>query len=127
MTGQLAKKKEGQGSVSKKEADSILETKPCQAICEQDVETIVGKAIGDQNKFKNLCLYKFTQEELVSCTLTGKRTIKCMDNVKPQLGHTKFKELETLVLKYTSYDKQSFQKKIETLQKILRREKNEAV
>ncbi|XP_052262612.1 uncharacterized protein LOC127866222 [Dreissena polymorpha] len=124
-TGQLAKKKEGQGSVSKKEADSILETKPCQAICEQDVEAIVGKAIGNQNKFKNLCLYKFTREELVSCTRTGKRTIKCMDNVKPQLDHTKFKELETLVLKYTLYDKQSFQKKLKTYRKFLEERKME--
>lgn len=108
--------------VSGKEAD-VPETKNNQG--ETDPEAVVTKAIGDQNKFRNLCLFLFTHDELVSCTRTGKRTIKCMDNVKPQIDPIKFKRLETLVLKHTSYDKPTFHKKFENLQKVLRRERKE--
>ena len=61
---------------------------------EQDLESSIAGVVGDHNKFKKLCSLIFSEEELVSGTRTGKRTIKCMDIVKPQLDQVKFQKLE---------------------------------
>ena len=90
---------------------------------EGDIEDVVAKGVGVHNKFKNLCLHFFTTDELCSGTRTGKRTIKCMEDVKPQLNQTKFQQLENCVVsKFTLFDKETFIKKFENLQKVLRRE-----
>lgn len=91
---------------------------------EQVEETIAG-VVGDQNRFKHLCLQLFMAEELVSMTRTGKRTIKCVGIVKPQLDQIRFSKLETLVMRHTSYDKNTFQNVLENLQKVLRRDQKE--
>ena len=85
-----------------------------------EVEIDVSNVVGEQNIFKFLTLKIFSQDEIISCTRTGKRTAKSGDEVKPQLDPEKFYRLENLVLKHTSMDKCKFYKKFENLQKVLR-------
>lgn len=99
-----------------------MPTPPADVEEELVAEKIAG-VVGDQNILKSLCSTIFTEEELVTMTRTGKRTSKCMDNVKPQLDRVRFGKLEALVKRHTSYDKDTFVKKFENYQKVLRREK----
>jgi hypothetical protein len=80
---------------------------------EPDIEAVVAKGIGVHNKFKNLCLYFFTSDELCSGTRSRKRTIKCMDEVKCQLNQHQFQQLESCVVsKYLLYSKDTFIKNL---------------
>ena len=76
---------------------------------------------GEQNIFKFLCLHIFTENDLMSFSRTGKRSIKNMDNARPPLNGSKLALLESLVKEHTKFDHNMFVKKFENLQKVLRR------
>jgi len=92
---------------------------------EENITKSLKGIIGDQHIFRHLCLHIFTESDLMNCTRTGKRTIKCMGDVKPALNTCKFDLLERMVLSHTNLDKATFIKKFENLQKILRRNSKE--
>ena len=90
---------------------------------EDDILAAAKGIHGEQNIFKALCLKVFTEKEIVNSTKTGKRTIKCMDNVKPALSAAKFALLESSINKMLpTMDKAVITKKFQNLQKVLRRE-----
>ena len=93
---------------------------------EEQLAKDVSCMTGDQNIFKYLCSKVFSREELISNTRTGKKTIKCMNDTKPPFNPVKFQFLEKMVITHTTLDKNSFYKKLENLQKVLRREKQPA-
>jgi len=79
---------------------------------EENIAKSLKGIIGDQHVFRHLCLHIFTESDLMNCTRTGKRTIKCMGDVKPALNTYKFDLLERMVLSHTNLDKAAFIKKI---------------
>lgn len=62
----------------------------------------------------------FTDDQLINCSRTGKRTAKCSGPPRPPLDQQKLILLETVVRKKTDISKECFQKKFENLQKTLR-------
>jgi hypothetical protein len=79
---------------------------------------------GERNILKFLCNKLFTQNEIINCSRTGKKNpSKSGDTVKPALNQEKFGILEQLILKHTTYDKNTFHKKFENQQKCAIRDK----
>ena len=88
---------------------------------EEKLKSEVKGVIGDLSIMKTLCLSLFSEEEVANSTRTGKTTLKAKANVKPPLDQTKFDIFENLTVQLTSFDKSTFHKKFENLQKVLRR------
>jgi hypothetical protein len=62
----------------------------------------------------------FSDDQLINCSRTGKKTAKCSGTPRPPLDQQKLILLETVVRKKTNVSKECFQKKFENLQKTLR-------
>lgn len=84
-------------------------------------ELVVNQLRTDKEKFKYLVRNFFSEDELRSCSRTGKKSVKSNDSPRPPLNGNIFQELTAAVLKHTSFDFNTFVKKFENLQKILRR------
>ena len=79
-----------------------------------------------QQVLSTLCKAIFSNEELMNCSRTGKRTNKCSERgPRPPLDIVKLKKLEHLVREKNNISKDCFIKKFENMQKTLRRKKKQ--
>ena len=111
---------------SESKPSTVDPTHPDESTCTgginlDDKIIIIKNLKGDQERFKYLCKLFFTEKELVDCSRTGKRTVKCADNPRPPLNGVQFSKLRESVQKYCSFDKDLFHKKFENFQKVLRK------
>lgn len=104
-------------SAESKVSETVHEIPTKNSLSVTEISEEIKNLHGDRHIFKTFCFKTFTQEELMNRTRTGKRTIKCNNIVKPQLDTEKFGILEELVLQRTIFDKLTFHKKFENLQK----------
>ena len=65
------------------EKPAAVDSKDHNILSEENILNAVQGMTSAQNIFKTLCLKVFTRDEIVGSTRTGKRTHKCIDNVKP--------------------------------------------
>jgi hypothetical protein len=71
---------------------------------------------------KRMCLTLFTEDDLVKCSRTGKKTVKSNDVIKPALDTHKLMILEKAVMtKIPSMSASALNKKIDNIIKIVRR------
>ncbi|XP_052761837.1 uncharacterized protein LOC128204462 [Mya arenaria] len=79
-----------------------------------------------QQVLSTLCKAIFSNEELMNCSRTGKRTNKCSESgPRPPLDIVKLEKLERLVCEKTNISKDCFCKKLENMQKTLRQKKKQ--
>ena len=65
----------------------------------------------------------FTNEELKSCSITGKKSPKCTGQARPPLDQGKFERLcESVRAKFPGTEKKIIIEKIQNIQKVLRRQ-----
>lgn len=105
---------------------SSLEEKEKESVDEDDVKLKTVEHLEDtdvQRVVTTLARAFFTEDELVGCSRTGKRTSKCSGDVRPPLDPVKIENLEKAVRKKTKISKELFVKKLENLQKTLRQKK----
>ena len=106
------------------EKPAAVDSKDHNILSEENILNAVQGMTSAQNIFKTLCLKVFSRDEIVGSTRTGKRTHKCMDNVKPALSTTKFAFLQSIISKaIPTMDKTTILKKFQNVQKVLRRER----
>lgn len=71
---------------------------------------------------KRMCYFVFSRDELVTCSRTGKKTVKSGEVPKPALDSKKLNLLEKAVLmKCTKMSCESFKKRIDNIIKMERR------
>ena len=72
--------------------------------------------------FQELCKAIFSVDELILCSPTGKRTVKCADNgARPPLDKGKVKQLFSVAEQHLKFDKTTAHKILENFHKVLRR------
>ncbi|XP_060596756.1 uncharacterized protein LOC132750738 [Ruditapes philippinarum] len=79
-----------------------------------------------QQVLSTLCKAIFSNEELMNCSRTGKRTNQCSERgPHPPLDIVKVEKLEHFVREKTNISKDCFIKKFENMQKTLRQKKKQ--
>lgn len=75
--------------------------------------------------FQHITKSLFSIEELILCSPTGKRTIKCDETMgaRPPLNRAKKEQLYRLAEEHLDFDRETSHKKLENFQKVLRRTK----
>lgn len=84
-------------------------------------ESVVLDKFTDQDKLKYLVSCFFSNDDLKNCSRTGKRSCQGGPTARPPLNRNDFCKLTEAVIKFTTYDTETFHKKFENLQKVLRR------
>lgn len=122
--------------ISKPTPSASIEMIPAQetvgvteAELEKSVNHLTGTNDREVNSIIKLVMFKlFTNENLINCSRTGKKTVKSGDIPKPALDADKYLLLERVVCrKCPNVSRDILKKKFENLQKMARRKsRNEA-
>ena len=95
---------------------------PCKSDDKVALDLVSHLGQGDVNNvLQILAKHLFSDDELCSSSRTGKKTVKCGASPRPPLDTKKFNTLERLVLTKTKISKETFVKKFQHFQKVLRR------
>lgn len=100
------------------------EAKTCQP--QETTSSVVQIIEGSNNvsqAITTLLKTLFTNEELKSCSITGKKSPKCIGQPRPPLDQGKFEKLcECVRAKFPGTEKKIIIEKIQNIQKVLRRQ-----
>ena len=119
------KSQEEESSTKLTKIDTVAEKSEVDETCAATInydEKLINQMSTDKEKLKYLVSCFFSDDQLLRCSRTGKRSHKSAVSARPPFNAKHFGELTAAVTKFTSFDTKTFYEKFENLQKMLRRQ-----